>query len=80
MTSAQVRAILLGLRECSCEPQRGQDTERPLAAGTALQSRWQLWQLIREARIAVSGAGFMGFDLMSSTRYADQVLQLMLPG
>jgi hypothetical protein len=45
-----------------------------------LQSRWQLWQLISEARMAVSGAGFMGVYPMSSIRYADQVLLMMLLG
>lgn len=78
ITSAQVRAMLLGLRECRRAPQRGQTAARPLAADTALQSRWQLWQLISEARIAVSDDGFMGLNPIFSTRYVGQELKLKL--
>ena len=77
ITSAQVRAMLLGLRECKRAPQRGQDTARPLAAGAALQSRWQLWQLINEALRAVIGDGFTGLNPIVSRRYAGQAQRLM---
>jgi hypothetical protein len=39
ITSAQVRAMLLGLRECSFAPQRGQTVETFSRNGAALQRR-----------------------------------------
>jgi hypothetical protein len=58
MTSAQVRAMLFGLRACIFAPQRGQSV-KPSSSGGALQSRWQLWQLIRAAFKAVGKDAFM---------------------
>ena len=79
ITSAQVRAMLLGLRACSAAPQRGQAITPSSGDGAALQRRWQLWQLTSEAFKAVSEDLFMNVFLFYSKQCADPALLTMPP-